>query len=369
MKVKRLSSLLFGTVPAKIRTALDIVYSVYESRANKWGRDVVEKVEVVRRGGHEIYDINALPFEGGRKEMSFPARFAFVVKDAVVSVQRGRVRAGERWLGESFGNPFGASCEVFCYKFFWWLSKLFCRTLRLPPNGEDGYVLCRFDGYFHFVAESLVTLLYSLKMKPNACVVVCRNDYERVRYFREYIDTLKEQGKIRNLQLVDADFVSVERLVFTAFEPDAGMLCKESVDLLKETFGDMLTKQGGKRVFLTRKGRRRFDNQDAIENTLQTLGLDVVDTDGMSVREQMELFGASDLIVSNHGAGLTNLVWGRPGTAVVELFSEKWPNDCYFRLATLKGMRYRSMMANPSDGWGVVDCGRLRTIIEELMER
>lgn len=366
--MKSFSEIAFGTIPAKMRKALDIVYSVYESRANKWGRNVVEKVEVVRRGGHEVY-AGELPFDSGRREMSFPARFSFVVKQAVVSVQRGRVCADGRWIGESFGNPYTASCEVFCYKFFWWLAKLFCKTAHLPANGANGYVLCRFDGYFHFVAESLVSLLYSLKVHPNACVIVRRKEYESVRYFREYLDMLKDSGKIRQLQLVDADFVAVERLVFTSYEPDAGMICKESVNLLDAAFGAKLNKSGNKRVFLTRKGRRRFDNQDEIEGVMRELGLDVVDTDGMSVREQMELFGASDLIVSNHGAGLTNLVWGRPGTAVVELFSEKWPNDCYFRLATLKGMRYRSMMANSSDGWGVVDCGRLRTIIEELVER
>jgi hypothetical protein len=363
MKNRNFSDLAFATLPSWIRARLNIVHSVYESRGNSWGKGVVDKCKLVRRGGHETYDSNELPFNGGRKEVSYPMRFVYAVKNAVVSLRRGRICAGGRWLGESFGNPYGAASEVFCYKFFSWCTKLFCRTVHLPPN-DNGYIFCRYDGYFHFVVESMVTLLYSLKVHPNTSVIVRKKDYENSRYFRDYIDILKKQSKIRNLQIVDADFAAADKLAFAAYEPDAGMICKESVGLLVETFGKELAIEGKRRVFLTRKGRRRFDNQEEIEQTLAMSGFDVIDAESLSVREQMDIFRASSFIVSNHGAGLTNILWSRSGTVVVELFSHKWLNDCYFRLASIKGLRYRSLVAKESNGWGIIDCQKLRKIIE-----
>lgn len=363
VKNKGISNLLFSTLPAWIRARLNIVHSVYESRGNSWGKGLVDNCELVRRGGHETYNSNELPFNGGRKEMSYPMRFVYAVKNAVVSLRRGRICAGGRWLGESFGNPYGAASEVFCYKFFSWCTKLFCRTVHLPSN-DNGYIFCRYDGYFHFVVESMVTLLYSLKVHPNASVIVRKKDYENSRYFRDYIDILKEQGKIRNLQIVDSDFVAADKLVFAAYEPDAGMICKESVGLLVEMFGKELAIEGKRRVFLTRKGRRRFDNQEEIEKILAISGFEVIDAESLSVREQMDIFRSSSFIVSNHGAGLTNLLWARSGTVVVELFSYKWLNDCYFRLSSIKGLRYRSLIAKESNGWGIVDSQKLQKIIE-----
>ena len=364
MKIKSFCGVVFATIPAWIRAGLNIVYSVYESRANAWGKAVVEKVVMVRRGGHETYDGNVLPFDSGRSEISYPMRFVYVVKNAVVSMHRGRICAGGRWIGESFGNPYGAASEVFCYKLFSLCSKLFCRTVRLPPNDGKGYVFCRYDGYFHFVAESLVTLLYSLRVQPEACVIVRKKDYEKARYFQEYIDLLKKCGKIRDLKIVDADFVVADKLVFTAYEPDAGIVCNESVNLLIDAFAGFLPDGCAKKVFITRKGQRKFDNQDEVEHTLASLGFNIVDAEALSIREQLELFGTSKFIVSNHGAGLTNLLWTRPGAVVVELFSRKWLNDCYFRLSSIKGLKYRSLVAEESAAWGAVDCQKLRKIIE-----
>ena len=41
----------------------------------------------------------------------------------------------------------------------------------------------------------------------------------------------------------------------------------------------------------------------------------------MSVRDQIDHFAAADAIVGLHGAGLTNLVFAKPGARVLEIFA------------------------------------------------
>ena len=46
----------------------------------------------------------------------------------------------------------------------------------------------------------------------------------------------------------------------------------------------------------------------------------------MSVAEQVELFVYADVVVAPHGAGLTNLLFCREGTRIVEIFPPTYIN-------------------------------------------
>jgi len=59
--------------------------------------------------------------------------------------------------------------------------------------------------------------------------------------------------------------------------------------------------------------------QDAIE-VLQDLGdVQLVDTADMSPLEQVVLLSQTDVLIGQHGAGLSNLIWMPPGAAVIEI--------------------------------------------------
>ena len=51
------------------------------------------------------------------------------------------------------------------------------------------------------------------------------------------------------------------------------------------------------------------------------------------------------MIVAPHGAGLSNLVFCRPGTTVIEIFSPQWLNLAFWKLAAqLDDVRYLYLM-------------------------
>ncbi|MFM7292330.1 MAG: glycosyltransferase 61 family protein [Planctomycetia bacterium] len=63
-----------------------------------------------------------------------------------------------------------------------------------------------------------------------------------------------------------------------------------------------------------------------------------VQLEHMDFAEQLETFARAALVIGQHGAGLANAVWMRPGSGIVELSSES--PDNFLRLARLGGHRF-----------------------------
>jgi capsular polysaccharide biosynthesis protein len=79
-----------------------------------------------------------------------------------------------------------------------------------------------------------------------------------------------------------------------------------------------------RRVYFSRADAtgRQIENEDAFAAYLQTLGYQTFVASGMSVAAQARLFRSAASIVSLHGAGLTNIVFCRPGCKVLEIMPD-----------------------------------------------
>jgi len=97
----------------------------------------------------------------------------------------------------------------------------------------------------------------------------------------------------------------------------------DSVALLRE---EMRWRSGarptlGEPVYLTRNasGWRPMRNEKDLESGLAKLGFRIVNTDGMGLSEQVREFSRASLLVSPHGAGLTNMIYLPSGARAIEL--------------------------------------------------
>ena len=63
----------------------------------------------------------------------------------------------------------------------------------------------------------------------------------------------------------------------------------------------------------------------------------------------MAAFTGADEIVAVHGAGLTNLLFCRPGTRVIEIFPENFVKSTYFWLARQLGLEYHYLIGGSGD--------------------
>jgi hypothetical protein len=133
-----------------------------------------------------------------------------------------------------------------------------------------------------------------------------------------------------------------------------------------------------RRVYIRREGpRRAVLNEDEVIGLLESVGFETLSMDGPTVREQAAVFAGADVIVSAHGASLANLVFARPGTAVIELMGRNSASVVYAHLAWRRRLRYEMVMGiepGPPDRWWtfqiladtVVDVPALRHSLERL---
>ena len=94
---------------------------------------------------------------------------------------------------------------------------------------------------------------------------------------------------------------------------------------------------------------RRVRDEPALERALADLGFTTLRLEHMGVSEQAKAFDAAEIIVAPHGAGLANIVFCQPGTAVVELFAAEYVNPVFWRLAeVVPGVHYTYVVADGS---------------------
>jgi len=104
------------------------------------------------------------------------------------------------------------------------------------------------------------------------------------------------------------------------------------------------------RVFVSRRhrGKRTLTNDDAVFRALKPLGFRRFDLESLSVAEQIRLFFDAACVVAPHGAGLTNIVFCRPGTKVVEINTPYRINvTCFYWIAHYRRLDYRLHVARP----------------------
>ena len=62
--------------------------------------------------------------------------------------------------------------------------------------------------------------------------------------------------------------------------------------------------------------------------------------DGSSFEMQVRMMVDTRLLISIHGAQLTNLIFMHPGSGVIEIFNPQFSEDCYERLSKLCELKY-----------------------------
>lgn len=98
-----------------------------------------------------------------------------------------------------------------------------------------------------------------------------------------------------------------------------------------------------KRVFISRQraSKRQLINEDEIwESLLKQAGFVRVFPETMTVADQARLFWGADVVISPHGAGLTNILFMRQDALVIELAPALRAKPGFFLLSSALGVRY-----------------------------
>jgi capsular polysaccharide biosynthesis protein len=97
-----------------------------------------------------------------------------------------------------------------------------------------------------------------------------------------------------------------------------------------------------RRLYISRAkaATRRMLNEAELLSALTPLGFEPVLLEEYSFLDGVKLLRDAEAVVSPHGSNITNLVFCRPGTPVIEIFSPKYVTACHYSMACQAGLDY-----------------------------
>lgn len=137
-----------------------------------------------------------------------------------------------------------------------------------------------------------------------------------------------------------------ERLLVPSLPGPHGWVDASTCTFLRETFLQPASGASPKKIFIPR-GRtrgRQSRRESEIQGWLRGVGFEVFDAGETSLRQQARTFAGAEVVVGIHGAAMTNLMFCRPGTRVVEIFGWRYVNPCYRFLASAVGARHHAVL-------------------------
>lgn len=98
---------------------------------------------------------------------------------------------------------------------------------------------------------------------------------------------------------------------------------------------ELTHKPVGKKIFYISRsgGPRSILNEEEIIASLQSYDITVVQTEKLTLQQQIDLFSEAGMIVGPHGAGIQNALWAPRGCRVLELVNARYFSGIYWTLA------------------------------------
>jgi capsular polysaccharide biosynthesis protein len=207
--------------------------------------------------------------------------------------------------------------------------------------------------YFHFLTETLSHIHTALRCWPDTTILIpnCEGFFERIPR-QVHIDAVGALAPdAAKLKFLNERIYKVNNLIV----PRRWLFgdCDYADEILRR-LSPPRSNDANRVVYISRKlaNSRRLDNEEALLDAIRQSfsGCKVVHLETMRFAEQIELFYNAKMIISPHGGGLTNLVFCRPGTAVIEIL----PKDCscmYRDISQIRSLEYFAYMPAKVD-WG-----------------
>lgn len=270
---------------------------------------------------------------------------------ALLVDQQNRACAEAMFLGTQDGDPgyYALSLSTPVFLRGNWTSLL--SRWSLHPN------------YYHWMLDCLPRLAILNRLPPDTRVLVP----PALRAYQS--DTLRWLGLDGRIQSATEAHLCPEHFFFSAPASISGWARPSAVEFLRREFLPRADTSYpvAERVYVRRRAPTRcLLNESQVEAFLEHRGWRVVDPELLKLSEQIRLFSHARVLCGAHGAGLTNLLWCRPGCVAIELCADNYLNGCYESIASCLGIEHR-FLVHDADGASRfhVDLKRLERILPD----
>jgi capsular polysaccharide biosynthesis protein len=203
--------------------------------------------------------------------------------------------------------------------------------------------------YFHWMTEVLPAIL-AMRERKSVPVLLNSNSIKQKHIVNSLElfqipfvihDIYNKTGRISKLHMVKVPVVAEynEQVMF------------KLQHYFYEKLGIGSQSHPGKKIYISREkaNRRKVSNENELISMLVNKGFEVVYLEEYSLAEQVILLSEAETVVGIHGAGLTNIMFMKPTTTVIELKAKDNDYWCFFSLARLFNLKYKYLLCD-TDG-------------------
>ena len=233
-------------------------------------------------------------------------------------------------------------------------SRLLERDVRIRGRvALLGNAVRDYANYYHFWLDSVGDIVFLMNVLPE--------DRQPERFILSYIgapwqdEVLRICGvdRERIIPFTHAERLRVDELLVPvrgkgSFHFPAGL-----IDELRALASPMrVDATASRKIYLSRvdSSRRPVENEDEVRRLLTEQGFEILVASELSVEEQRRAFAEASVVVSPHGAGLTNLIWCEEGAQVIELVPERHLVPCFRDIARERRLRYQCVVCEQAGG-------------------
>lgn len=235
------------------------------------------------------------------------------------------------------------------------------------------------SAYFHWLTDALPRLFVCWRLDPTLPVLL-PGDLQDIDFIRESLKPFR----LRQVEFTAPGVATkIAELVIPAHTAPTGnyndAIIVELRSLFRSFYGYGVAAEPARRIYISRSlaGRRKVFNEAAIAPVLERFGFETVHMETMSFKEQVCLLAETQYLVSNHGAGLSNMMFMPAGASVLEIRKlGDAHNNCYFSLAACLGLRYFYQESPATDASEsahtanvIVDEEKLASILEAMIAK
>ena len=205
------------------------------------------------------------------------------------------------------------------------------------------------DNYFHWMTEVLPRLFAMHRFKPDIPVVLSEK-VGGIPFVLNSLDLLNISFNI----LPTGRGVLFDKL-YACKVPHVGQFNQFLISSFRSEVIGLVSADRiiapMRKIYISRSAarRRKVSNEDELWQVLKSQGFEKVELENLPWKDQVRLFREAVLVVSNHGAGLSNIMFMPEGSKVIELKSAKNDYWCYYSLARVCHLQYAYLLCEQSE--------------------
>lgn len=208
------------------------------------------------------------------------------------------------------------------------------------------------SNYGHWLLEMLPSLHFARQRIGSDALGVLVHDVTEPQLGGVMLQSLRRIGVADRLVRVSGMApVRVDRLLLVEGLTAHGMYMSPLVTPAMSALADGITGEGHERVFIRRGTdmRRDFADPSRIEMLARRAGYHVMDTDGLTLEQQIAQVRNAKVVAGAMGAAMTNLVFAAAGAEIRVFAGGAMPDTFFWFAATVTGRRFQELRCRQAE--------------------